>query len=228
MPLATIILFIVAVLIYLGVAQRVLDRLYLSDRGALLVILAMLVGTYLPDLPLFGDLSINIGGGIIPLVLVGYLFWAAGTGAEKTRAAIALVVASLVVYALMKIIPLEPTYAFLMDPLFLIAIIAGVAGYLAGRSRRSAFIAGVGAIVLNDIFSRLEMMAAGIREPLVIGGAGIFDAVVVAGLIALALAEVIGEIRERAHRRTLGILPGKDEEDGDNQDEGGEDHEGNH
>jgi len=227
MPLATILLFIVAVLIYLGVAQRVLDRLYLSDRGALLLIAAILVGGFLPDIPLTADLSINIGGGLIPIILVGYLFWAAGTGMEKTRAAIALIVASVVVYGLLRIIPLEPTYAVLMDPLYMIGIIAGIVGYLAGRSRRSAFMAGVGSIVLNDIFTRIELIAGGIREPLVIGGAGAFDATVIAGLLALVVAEVVGEIRERAHRRSLGLMPGESEHDnrhenGENREEGGE------
>lgn len=237
MPLGAILLFIVAVLIYLGLAHRVLDRLYLTDRGALLLIAAMLVGSYLPDIPLSRDLFINIGGGIIPVVLVGYLFYAAGTGMEKTRGAIALIVAALVVYGMLRLVPLEPTYAMVMDPLYMVAIIAGVVGYLAGRSRRSAFIAGVGAVVLNDIFTRLELLLGGIREPLVIGGAGIFDATVIAGLIALFLAEVVGEAREKMHRQGEESFPGAGEntagvfsqEDGpgefpQNQEEGGSEH----
>ena len=72
-----------------------------------------------------------------------------------------------------------------------------LAGYLAGRSRRTAFIAGVGAIVLNDIFTRIELFARGAKSNLTIGGAGIFDATLVSGLIALGLAELVGEIRER-------------------------------
>ncbi|HOB86724.1 MAG TPA: DUF1614 domain-containing protein [Bacillota bacterium] len=204
MPAGAIILLIVAILIFLGLAQRVLDRLHLSDREALLFVLAMLVGGFLPDIPLTQTLSINIGGGIIPLILVIYLFIKAGTAAERSRAAVALLVTAVVVYIFLKLFPLEPTYAVLMDPMYLVAIIAGVAGYLAGRSRRSAFIAGVGSVFLNDLFTRLELFFTGARSELVIGGAGIFDAVVVSGLIALGLAELIGEIRER-----LAAEPGK-------------------
>jgi hypothetical protein len=108
-----------------------------------------------------------------------------------------MLVTAVITYIVLKIIPLEPTHALLVDPLYLVALIAGAVGYLAGRSRRTAFISGVGAIVLNDIFTRIELFARGARSSLTIGGAGIFDATLIAGLIALGLAELVGEIRER-------------------------------
>ncbi|NLA12459.1 MAG: DUF1614 domain-containing protein [Firmicutes bacterium] len=197
MPAGMILLLIISVLIFLGLAQRVLDRLGLTDRTALLFIALMLIGGFLPDIPLSGTLAINIGGGVIPVALVVYLFVRAGTARERIRAAVAMLVTAAVTYIVLKIFPLEPTQAFLVDPLYLVALIAGVIGYLAGRSRRTAFIAGVGAIVLNDIFTRIELFARGTKSSLVIGGAGIFDATLIAGLIALGLAELIGEIREK-------------------------------
>ncbi len=197
MPVGMIILLVISVLVFLGLAQRVLDRLQLTDRAALLFIGAMIVGGFLPALPLTSNLSINIGGGIIPIILVIYLFVKAGTAAEKSRAALAILITAVVVYGVLKVFPVEPTYAFLLDPLYIVALVAGVVGYLSGRSRRSAFMAGVGAIVLNDIATRLELLFTGGRSRLVIGGAGIFDAVLISGLIALGLAELIGEIRER-------------------------------
>ncbi len=197
MPVGLILLIAVSILIYLGVAQRILDRLRLSDRAALLFIAAMVVGGFLPDIPLTANLSINIGGGIVPIILIGYLFWVAGTTTERSRAAVALIATSIIVYGALKLMPLEPTYAILLDPLYIVAIIAGIVAYLvAARSRRSAFIAGVGAVVLNDIFTRIELLITGGTSALVIGGAGIFDATIVSGLIAVGLAELIGEIRE--------------------------------
>jgi len=44
MPVGIILLLIISILIFLGLAQRVLDRLGLTDRTALLFIAAMLVG----------------------------------------------------------------------------------------------------------------------------------------------------------------------------------------
>lgn len=208
MTLGTIILVAVAVLIYLGVAQRVLDRLRLTDRAALLFVAALLVGGYLPDIPLSDNVSINIGGGIVPLFLAVYLVARAGTAREKVRAVLATLVTSVAVYLAMKIMPLEPTYNYFIDPMYLFAIIAGVTGYLAGRSRRSAFIAGSMGLLLTDIFARIEVALRGGRGNMVIGGAGIFDSIVIGGILALVLAELIGETRER-----LGGGPGEDRPD---------------
>ncbi|MBT9176192.1 MAG: hypothetical protein DDT20_00505 [Firmicutes bacterium] len=67
LPVGLIALVIVTILILSGVAQRVLDRMKMNGRTALMLVLAMLVGGFLPDLPLAPTLSINVGGGLIPI-----------------------------------------------------------------------------------------------------------------------------------------------------------------
>ena len=230
MPVGMVILLALSVLVFLGLAQRVLDRLGLTDRAALLFIGAMLVGGFLPALRFTPNLAINIGGGIIPVFLIGFLFFRAGTAAERARAALALLATAVIVYLLFKILPLEPTYPMLLDPLYLMAILAGIAGYLAGRSRRAAFIAGTGGMILNDLFSRIELIFTGGSSNMVIGGAGIFDAVLISGLIALGLAELVGEVRERlaggpSEERPAELLtglsePGREKEGGRSDEEG--------
>lgn len=197
MTIGMIVLVVVAIVIYLGAAQRVLDRLRLSDRAALIFLGAMVVGGFLPEIPLSDNVSINIGGGIVPLALAVYLFAKAGTTKEKVRAVVATLVTAAVVYATMKIMPLEPTYNMFLDPMYIFAIIAAVVGYLAGRSRRSAFIAGSMGLLLTDVFSRIEIAIRGGSGRMSIGGAGVFDSIVIGGILALLLAEIFGETRER-------------------------------
>ena len=79
-----------------------------------------------------------------------------------------------------------------IDPLWLSGIVAGLVGYLAGRSRRSAFIAGVGGVLLSDVYTLFTS-----PSPTMVGGAGVFDQVVIAGVLAVGLAEIVGETRER-------------------------------
>lgn len=232
MPLGMILLVVAAILIYLGVAQRVLDRMHLTDSQALLFIGAMIVGTFIPDLPLTDNVRINLGGGILPLGLIVYLLVKAGSSREKGRAVIALLVATALVYGAYKIIPTEPTFNTVLDPIYLFAILGGITGYLAGRSRRSAFIAGAGSILLTDVISRLEIAMLGGRGTLVIGGAGVFDGIILAGIIAVGLAEVVGETREKIVRGApVGSHPEEDKAnptgaygpEGDNQErQGGE------
>ena len=61
MNFGVVFLLVIAVIVYFGFAQRALDRLRLNDRTALLFLVAMIVGTYLPDIPLGGNASINLG-----------------------------------------------------------------------------------------------------------------------------------------------------------------------
>ncbi len=191
-----IILLALAVVVYAGFAHRVLDRLRLTDRGALLFLLAMLIGGFLPDIPLGANISINIGGGLIPIVLVIYLFSKAESW-ETGRTLIAIIITTAAVYATFKIMPLEPTYNIFLDPLYLASIVAGLTAYLVGKSRRSAFIAGVMAIILSDLLAFIENALLGGKTTIVIGGAGFFDAVVISGFLALGLAELFGETAER-------------------------------
>ena len=200
MYFGAILLIAAAVVVYLGFAQRALDRLRLSDRAAIGFIIAILVGGFLPDIPIVGGVSVNIGGGIVPLVLAGYL-WSRAESHEIVRSIIAIIVAGAAVYLLMKVLPTEPTYARFMDPLYAAALVAGVVGYIAGRSRRGAFMAGSLAIIINDVAVSVENAIAGVAPSAVIGGAGMFDAVIIAGLLALGLAEVLGESLEYVSRR---------------------------
>ena len=59
MSTGMLVLTVVAVLVFFGVAQRVLDRMRLTDRQALLLVAAMFVGTLLPNVEL-GQVSLNL------------------------------------------------------------------------------------------------------------------------------------------------------------------------
>lgn len=198
MPIGTIALVVVAVLIYFGVLHRVLDRLGLTDRAALLWIVALVVGSYV-DLPLVrgaNELVINVGGGVVPIVLGAYILSRADTARERTRAVVAVVITTGVMYALGRVLPDEPTEMVLMDPLYIFALVAGVVAYLLGRSRRSAFVAGTIGIVMVDVVHYFVGLTQGIRGRAWIGGAGAFDATIIAGIMALLVAEIVGETRE--------------------------------
>lgn len=197
MPVGFMILVFVSVLILLGVAHRVLDRLRLTDGGALAVIAAMLVGTFIPDIGITRNVAVNVGGAIIPVALAVYLFIRAGTAKERTRAVVAALAAGAAVYALSKVLPAGPEENQFMNYYYLYAIIGGGIAYLLGRSRRSAFIAGIMAIVLSDLAQAVVNWYTGSPGRTVFGGAGAFDATVIAGVFAVVLAEVVGETREK-------------------------------
>lgn len=85
-----------------------------------------------------------------------------------------------------------------LDALWVYPIIGGLVAYIAGRSRRSAFIAATLGLVLVDLAYLVWLVYTGAPAGTVaIGGAGAFDGIVLAGIVAVLLAEIIGETRER-------------------------------
>ncbi len=199
MPAGMILLLIVAALIYFGLTQRILDRMRLTDTQALLFIGLMIAGSFI-NIPLFQgrtEVSVNVGGALIPLVLAIYLLTKADSTREWTRALIAAIVTAGVVYGISQVTDFEPPRRDILDPVWLFGIVAGVVGYLAGRSRRASFIAGTLGIIITDLVHMIRAFAVDLPTTVAIGGAGIFDTIVLAGIIAVSLAEVVGESRER-------------------------------
>lgn len=199
MTIGLILLVIVGVLVLCGVGQRVLDKLRLTDRQALLFIALIIAGGFVPDIPVTQQFSFNIGGALIPLGLCVYLWIKADTAMERARCIAAALATGAVVYALGRFMPNEPE-EILIDPGYMHGLAAGVIGYLFGQSRRGAFIAGVVGVMLANVASAVYVWSQGIGQRLVLGGAGAFDVIVMTGLIAVLLSELIGEICERIVR----------------------------
>lgn len=203
-----ILLVVTGILIGFGVAQRVLDRLRLTDRQALLFVLLLFVGGLLPDIPLGQALSVNIGGALIPVGLCVYLLVRSGDTKEVVRSLIASAATGVAVYWLGHLLPDEPEAAF-MDYNYLYGLTAGAVACLLGRSRRGAFIAGVLGSIVADVWSAVSVWRMGVQQTLRLGGAGALDVIVISGLTAVLLTELVGELAERLSR---GAQPDEDRE----------------
>jgi len=193
-PIGLISLVVVSILIYFGVAHRVLDKLRMNDKSALAVIAAIIVGSFI-DIPLGPRLTINVGG-FIAVILAVYVWLGAGTAFEKIRSLIAAVVVGLALFIAGRYLGAEPEQIFI-DPIYIYPLIAGVVGYLAGRSRRGAFFAAVIGVLSLDVTQYVYLMRSGVRGIVHVGGAGAFDSLILAGILAVLLAELIGESLER-------------------------------
>lgn len=199
MTTGLVLLVIAGVLVLLGVGQRVLDKLRLTDRQALLFIALIIAGGFIPDIPVTPLFAFNIGGALIPLGLCVYLWIKADTTGERVRAIAAALVTGAAVYFLGRLMPDEPE-DIVIDPGYMHGLAAGVIGYIFGKSRRGAFIAGVVGVMLSSVLTAVQVWNRGISQRLVLGGAGAFDVIVISGLIAVLLSELIGEVFERIKR----------------------------
>ena len=109
MSVGTILLLLAGLLVLFGVGQRVLDRLRLTDRQAILFIALIIAGGFLPDIRVTDTFAFNIGGALIPLALCVWLFIKADTSAERVRAIVAPIVTGIAVYALGRLLPADPS-----------------------------------------------------------------------------------------------------------------------
>lgn len=196
MSIGMILLLVLGLLILFGVLQRVLDRMALTDRQALLCVAAIFIGGWLPSIPL-GLVELNIGGALIPFIVCVYLLLHAGTAKERVRALVSSFLTAAAIYALNLVIPSDPLAMPMLDPMILTGIAGGVIAWLLGRSRRSAFIAGVLGVIIADIVSGVSLWMKGINQTVYLGGAGALDAVVIAGVTGVLMCELVGEIMER-------------------------------
>lgn len=205
MPLGLLLLSVVTILIALGLTERALDRLHLTDRQALLVIAAMAAGSFIDlRLSLAGVAwEVNVGGGLVPLALGAYVWAKADTALERWRGLFTILVTTGVVWGLSRFTDFDPGRSPLsyVDPLWLFGLTAGVVAYIAGRSRRSAFLGGSVGVLLALVVDGLLARRAGMGVSVPLGGAGLLDASVVGGVLALGLAEWVGEVRERIQRQ---------------------------
>lgn len=197
-PVGNVLLIILAVLVYFGLMHGVLDRMRLRDRTALLAILGIIVGAYFSVTITRGrnELVVNIGGAVVPAIIAIYLLVTADERAERIRGTLAAVITGVTVYVVGRIIPGGEPGLGVIDPLYVHALVAGAVGYLSGRSRRSAFIGGSLGMILADVGHYIDASIRQVPSRTVLGGGGAFDATIVAAVLAVALAEVIGETRE--------------------------------
>lgn len=202
MSVSMLLLTVVAVLIYFGLLERVLDRMRLSDRAALTIVILMFIGTLLPNI-ILGKVSVSLGGAIIPLAVCIYMLIKAKSAKAVLRSVIGSALTAVIVWGMGVLLPDEPE-AMLIDINLLYGLAGGVVAYLLGRSRRGAFICGVAGVIIADIITACINWSKGITQQLVLGGAGMADTAVISGVIAVLLAELVGELRERMARRKEG------------------------
>lgn len=196
MSIGMILLVVLSLLILAGMLQRTLDRMALTDRQALAIMAAIFIGGWLPQIDL-GMATINIGGAVVPLIVCVYLLLRAGTAKERIRALVSAALTSAAIFALGLLLPADPTQMPMLDPMILYGVAAGLIAWVLGRSRRSAFIAGVLGVMLTDLITGISLRIRGVDQVIHLGGAGALDAVVLAGVIAVLMCELTGEIIER-------------------------------
>jgi uncharacterized membrane protein len=209
-------LLVLVTLLEIGILNSAYRRLGLPPRVAMLILFASLLGSYL-NIPVarlpqarvvarafvdaFGMpylvpqivdwpgtiVAVNVGGALIPALLSIYLVV---VNRLYVEAAIATAIVAVVVHALAEPVP----GVGISVPIFWPPVLAAIAALVLSRRYAAplAYVAGSIGVLIGADLSNLDKLQ-GLGAPVAsIGGAGTFDGVFLAGVVAVLLSGIGG------------------------------------
>ena len=194
-PIGLIFLGVLLILMLFGVTQRLFDKMKVKTVWAIILTAAIAVGAIIPAIKIGGMFSFSIGGFLIPVALCLYLMVRSDM-ADNLKGWLGSLATATAVFFMLYFIP-SGTTAMRITSSVIIGLVAGGISYLLGRSWRGALISSVLGIILADITVFIVNLIRGIRTPLALGNTLVFDAIVIAGITAVVLVEVIAALRNR-------------------------------
>lgn len=191
------IIWVVILLVMFGVGQRILDDLRLSDKWALVILVAISIGLIIPPIWIGEYFCFSIGGFLIPLALSIYLLVSCGKR-DLLRTLIGTILVAGIIYGLEWILPADPEEV-IIDNMYVYGVVAGIVAYVLGRSRRNAFVSCLFGITLAELIQWIVNMCTSAKSILGLGVGGAFSTYIVAIIISVALSEFLGRAFESAY-----------------------------
>ena len=202
MSFSLVVISILIIALICGAGQRVLDKMRMSDKWALVILVGIAVGIVLPPISIGKYFTFSIGGFLIPLAVCIYLLIRTGLSMDLLRAFFGSLVTAGLILLIQYLMPSKTPEDIVIDNTWLYGLVAGVVAYVLGRSRRNAFICSVMGIFLASLIQFLINAGLGVMTPLRLGLAGAFDTVILSTLIAVGLSEAMGETIEAVVGKT--------------------------
>ncbi len=196
MSFSLVVVSVLIIALLCGAGQRILDKMRLSDRWALIILFAIAVGIVIPPIKVSSMFTFSIGGFLIPFMLCIYMLVRSGWSMDLLRAVIGTLVTAGFILLIQYLMPSNTPEDVVIDNTWLYGIVAGLVAYILGRSRRNAFVCSVLGILLASMLTFVINIANGAMVPLKLGLGGAFDSIVLSILISVGLSEAIGTTAE--------------------------------
>jgi hypothetical protein len=200
MTIGLVLLAITALLIFFGLGERFLRKIGISNWLAFILTAALVLGVVLPDIRIGSAFSINLGGFLVPVVLVAIFCSLTGFNKDLVRSLLATVaVAGVAVATRMLIMP--TSFATVLTASVIVGFVGGAVAYLIGMTRLSTLTAAVAGIVLGDIIVNiLYRYVLKTGSVVALGSGGVFDSVVLAAVFGVIIAEAIAAVKRTVNR----------------------------
>ena len=205
MTIGLVILGIVALLIFFGVAERFFRKIGVSNVLAFLLVLALVVGAVVPNIKIGSAFEMNVSGFLIPVILVVVLSVMIGFNSDLSRAYIAMAAVAGVAVATGMLIN-TTTLAGQVTASVIMGFVGGAIAYLIAMTRLSTLIAAIGGIVIGDIIVSLInyfVMPSSAVTSVSLGTQGVFDAVILAAVFGIMMVEVVSAMKRTVNRKRV-------------------------
>lgn len=196
MIIGLVLLGLVAVLLFFGIAERVFKSFGMPYWLAFIMV-GMLIGSaFIPTFTI-GAVSFNIAGFIAPLLFAAVFFALAVRTHEGVHALITTSVVTALFIAIWLLI--EPITNDTVT-VIIIGFLCGAVGFLVGKTKLAALCAVFLGLPIGELISTaVNMYAYG--TPIHFGTPATFDAIILSSVFAVVLFEVIAAIKRTMNAR---------------------------
>ena len=201
MTIGLVLLAIVAIMIFFGVSEKFFRRMGVPNWLAFLLVLALIVGAVVPSIKI-GNFAMNVGGFIIPLIIMVVLDVVIGWTPELFRTMIAtLAVAALALGVRVLIMP--TTTGMMLVSSLIVGFVGGAVAYLIGGTRLSTLSGVMGGIVLGDVAVNFVYVFGIGDMTYSLGSRGVFDSIIIAAVFGVMILEFVGFARRSNENKRI-------------------------
>jgi len=218
-----VLLGIVAVLIFFGIAARFFQKIGLPSWIAFILVLALVIGAVVPSIRIGNYFSMTVSGFLLPILITIILFALIGgrksiatkRNFEGLRAVFAVIAVAGVAVAT-RLLMMPTSFSSVITSSVIIGLVGGVAAYIVGMSRLATLTGAVGGIMLGDVIVNLVQRYAMGRDYLAFGASGVFDSIILASVVGILVLSAISALRRAqmkkyVRRHSLSFESGEDQ-----------------
>ena len=205
MTIGLVILGIVAILIFFGVAEKFFRKIGMSNPLAFLLVLALVIGAVVPNIRIGSSFEMNVSGFLIPIVLVVLFSAMIGFNSDLARAYLAMIAVAGVAVATGMLIG-TTTLAGQITASVILGFVGGAVAYLIAMTRLSTLIASIGGIVIGDIIVSLLnffVVPSATQGVVSLGTQGTFDAIILAAVFGIIMVEAVSAMKRTMNRKRV-------------------------
>ncbi len=196
MIIGLVLLGLVAVLLFFGVAERIFKSFGVKYWLAFVMVGALIGCAFIPSFAI-GKVTFNVAGFIAPVVFAIIFFVLARRTHEVWRALIALSAVTALFVGIWLLI--EPITSDTVSVL-IVGFLCGAIAFLVAKTKLAALAAVFGGIPTGEIISAAVNVYVS-DAPMRFGNAAAFDAVILAAVFAVALYEAVAAIKRAMNAR---------------------------